>query len=104
VSRVRSQQLAAYQGEDEMKIDEYRKLMAMRIAAGRLIDPATTKICWRHACMFDPYGDGLDIPEDLQIVGREYYVRASGAETWMWVHVNDLPERSRDVILQRIAI
>jgi hypothetical protein len=59
--------------------NEHQKLMAMRIAAGKLIDPQTAEITWRHACMFDPYGDDPNLPEELQVVGREYYVRAAGA-------------------------
>jgi hypothetical protein len=85
-----------------MDVGEYRRLMAMRVAAGKQIDPETAEICWRHACMFDPYGDDPNLPEELQIVGREYFVRGPGAEIWMWVHINDLPETARDIILQRL--
>jgi hypothetical protein len=86
-----------------MKSDdnEHQKLMAMRIAAGRLIDPETAEITWRYACMFDPYSDGLDIPEELQVVGREEFVRAPGTESW--VHLRELPESSRAIILRRLG-
>jgi hypothetical protein len=30
-------------------------------------------------------------------------VRAPGAETWVWVHINDLPETARHVILRRLS-
>jgi hypothetical protein len=86
-----------------VNIEEYRKLMSMRLAAGKLIDPETVEITFRHACMFDPYGDGLTLPEELQVVGREHYVRVPGAECWLWVHVRDLPQSSRDVILRRLG-
>jgi hypothetical protein len=81
---------------------EHRELMATRVAAGKLIDPETAEITWRYACMFDPYADDLDIPEELQIVGREHYVRTPRAETSMWVHINDLPDTAREIILQRL--
>jgi hypothetical protein len=81
--------------------NEHRELMAVRIAAGKLIDPETVEITWRYACMFDPYNDGLDISEELQQVGREHFVRTSGAESW--VHINDLPETAREIILQRLS-
>jgi hypothetical protein len=86
----------------EMKLDddECGKLMAKRIAVGKLIDPETAEIIWRYACMFDPYNDGLDVPEKLQQVGREHFVRTPGAESW--VHVGDLPETAREIILLRI--
>jgi hypothetical protein len=81
--------------------NEHRELMTVRIAAGKLIDPETAEIS--YACMFDPYADDLDIPEELQIVGREHYVRAPGAKTSMWVHINDLPATVREIILQRLS-
>jgi len=80
--------------------NEHRALVAMRIAAGKLIDPQTAEITWRYACMFDPYNDGLDVPEELQQVGREEFVRTLGADSW--VHVRDLPETAREIILRRI--
>jgi hypothetical protein len=85
----------------ELEDNERQKLMAMRIAAGKLIDPETAEIVWRHACMFDPYGDDPNLPEELQVVGRELFVRVPGAEVWMWVHVRDLPDTARDIILRR---
>jgi hypothetical protein len=78
---------------------EHRQLQALRVAAGGLIDPDTSEISWRHACMFDPYNDGLELTEELQLVGREQYARAPG--TAVWVHLRDLPEPTRDAIWKR---
>jgi hypothetical protein len=83
--------------------NEHRELMATRVAAGKLIHAETAEITWRYACMFDPYSDNLDIPEELQIVGRERYVRSPGAGTSMWVHINDLPDTAREIILRRLS-
>jgi hypothetical protein len=63
-------------GRDSAPCYAPKSYLGMRIDAGKLIDPQTAEITWRHACMFDPYGAEPDLPEELQIVGREYYVRA----------------------------
>jgi hypothetical protein len=70
--------------------DEYRKLMDERIAAGKLIDPATCKMHWHYAQTLDPYGDGLELAPEEDQVGREYFVCAPDSDTA--VLVGDLPD------------
>jgi hypothetical protein len=62
---------------------EVREFYADRKLAGRRIDPATAEVisCW--AQMLDPYGLGLDIPEEGACVGRCRFARAPGG---VWVH------------------
>ena len=38
----------------------------------------------------DPYGIDPALPEELRQVGREYFVKAFPAETWVWF--GDLPD------------
>jgi len=68
-------------------------LDALRKAVGRQIDPETAEVCWRYAQICDPYGDGFDIPEELQQVGREYFARVPGSSLWIWF--GDLPRKAQ---------
>lgn len=62
-----------------------------RLAAGRLIDPATAEIMWWWAETLDPYGDG-GLPPEAQCVGREWFARSPDGD---WVSFSDLPEETR---------
>ena len=55
-----------------------------------LIDPATAEVEWTFGQTLDPYGTIPDLPEELQQVGREYFVRRPGGA--IWVHFGDLPD------------
>ena len=72
---------------------EHKKLMDERRAAGKLIDPATAVITWHWAQVLDPYGDGLEIPEEGDCVGR---FRAPDSD--IWVEFPDLPDATREEI------
>jgi hypothetical protein len=69
-------------------------LDALRKAVGRHIDPETAEVYWGYAQIFDPYGDGFDIPEEAQQVGREYFARSPG--TNVWISFGDLPRGTTD--------
>jgi hypothetical protein len=78
-----------------------RKIAERNIArkeAGILIDPATAEMTHSLAEILDPYGDGLDLPDnEARAVMREYFVRAPGSDIWVWL--NDLPdETAREAI------
>jgi hypothetical protein len=74
--------------------DKYREIAQARIDAGKLIDPKTAKLDWGWAQVLDPYGDGLEIPEEGDCVGREYFLRAPGSD--VWVNTSDLPGATCD--------
>ena len=80
--------------------DEYRKLMEQRFAAGELINPATAEVARWHANYFDPYGDGLELPDEAVCYGRQLFVRTPGSDSY--VFINDLPEGTQDEIRRRI--
>lgn len=81
--------------------DEYRKLMEQRLAAGKLIDPATAEVaCW-HVNYFDPYRDGLELSDELVCYGRQFFVSAPGSDSC--VFIDDLPEGTQDEVRRRIA-
>ena len=41
---------------------------------GRRIDPTTANVFFRHAQIFDPDGDDPDLPEEMDQLGRVYFV------------------------------
>jgi len=58
------------------------------------IDPGTAEVTWWYAQTMDP--DGIDpaLPEELQQVGREYFVKSSPTGTWVWF--GNLPDELKD--------
>ncbi len=48
--------------------------LACRKEAGLKIDPETAEVCWEIALIADPYGVYPDLPEEMQCVGRVYFV------------------------------
>jgi hypothetical protein len=81
--------------------DEYRALQATRRAAGLLIDPATAETQTRFAYMFDPYNDGLELTDEMDVVGREEFARAPGSTEW--IHHRDCPDAIRAALLRRFG-
>jgi hypothetical protein len=81
---------------DKMTVDQF---LAIGKEAGLKIDPATAEVCWIYAQTLDPYGLGLDIPEEHQQVGREYFARSPGTDVWVVFH--DLPGETRDALWAR---
>jgi hypothetical protein len=55
-----------------------------RQRAGRRIDPAAAAVFFVWAQTMDPYGDDLDLPEQLQQVGRVYFAvdPSEGIAVW----------------------
>jgi hypothetical protein len=68
-------------------------LRALRKTVGRQIDPETAEVDWRYRQVLDPYGDGFDIPEEEQVVGREYFARVPNTD--VWILFSDLPSATR---------
>lgn len=75
-----------------MTKQERDQFYAERKAAGLKIDPATAEVFWEYGQVLDPYGIIPDLPEEHQLVGREYFARAPGGD---WVWFGDLPEATR---------
>jgi hypothetical protein len=73
-------------------------LRALRKAVGLQIDPQTAEVAWTYAQTLDPYGDGLDLPEECDQVGREYFARSPGSD--VWADFGDLPAATRDALWQ----
>jgi hypothetical protein len=78
---------------------EYERRMEERRAAGLLLDPSTAEIDWNYAQTPDPYGDGLPLLPQEEVIGREYFARAPDSD--IWVSVGDLPDATRDAIWKR---
>ena len=88
-----------------MKIDsdEYKKLQNERRLAGEHIDPATAEVTRWHADYFDPYRDGLELPDECvggAGYGRQLFVRAPGSD--FYVFIDDLPEARAEEVRRRI--
>jgi hypothetical protein len=73
-----------------MNGEEYRRFKEERIAAGKLIDPKTADFGWEWGQILDPYGVLNEVPEEADCIGRVYFLRAPGSDTW--VNSYDLPE------------
>jgi hypothetical protein len=74
--------------------EEY--LSTLRKAVGLQIDPNTAEVDWTYAQVLDPYGDGLDLPEERRQVGRDYFARSPGSDLWVWF--GDLPDTTRKAL------
>jgi hypothetical protein len=79
----------------EVEVSEF---YAGREWVGRQIDPATAEVKSWCAQMADPYGLGLDIPEEGQCVGRCRFARAPGG---VWVHFEHLPDETVQALRRR---
>jgi hypothetical protein len=84
--------------QDRMTKEQF---LASRKAAGRAIDVETCEIEWCYAQAFDPYGVDTDLPDELWVVGREYFARS--AESDGWVSIYDLPEDKRRLLYARMG-
>ena len=74
-------------------------LDALRKAVGLQIDPETAEVEWIYAQTLNPYGDDLDLPEEYQQVGREYFAHSPGSD--LWINFRDLPEATRTKLWEK---
>lgn len=75
----RCEQEKAYQAKRKAEIDEF---LAIRKAEAKEIDPTTAEVSWGYGQVLDPYGI-LDLPEDCDCVGRNYFARNQGSNIWV---------------------
>lgn len=73
--------------------------LAVRIEAGRRIDPETAEVDWEYGLVMDPYGIEPDLPGELRVVGRLYFARSPGSD--VWVSFYDLPDKTRDALWKK---
>jgi hypothetical protein len=79
---------------EKMTIEQW---LAVRKEAGLKIDPATAEVRWNYAESFDPYGLGLDLPDEYrQSIGRESFARSPGTDIWVWF--GDLPKETEKAL------
>src|SRR5262249_37586708 len=69
------------------------------------IEPASAEMIWKDADPFDPYGIGLDLPEEGRSAGEFHselcYVFSPGSRLWVWS--GDLPNETRQALRLKIA-
>jgi len=70
-------------------ISHIRKQAALKI-------DHTAEVTWWYGYSADPYDDYPNLPEEYRCVGRLYFARAPGDETW--VSFYDLPQEVRNVL------
>ena len=80
----------------KMSVEDW---LAIRKEEGHKIDPSTAEVDWNYALTLDPYGVGLEVPEEYRQVGREYFARRPGSD--VWVDFGDLPEKTRNALWER---
>jgi hypothetical protein len=85
----------------EVHVDEIttEQWLAICKEAGLRIDPDTAEVCWKYAPSFDPYCIDPELPEECQIVGREYFARH--LESDIWVDFGDLPDTTREALWEK---
>jgi hypothetical protein len=74
-------------------------LDALRKAVGLQMDPETAEVEWIYAQTLNPYGDDLDLPEEYQQVGREYFARSPGSD--LWINFGHLPEATQTKLWEK---
>ena len=84
--------------DNEITVEQY---LAIRKAEALLIDPATAEVDWDWIRIMDPYGV-LDLPEEMQCVGRGYFARRPGSN--IWVSFYDLPDETRHALRDKPMI
>jgi hypothetical protein len=83
---------------DDQKLS-VEQWLAIRKEAGLHIDPETAEVYWDFVHLLDPYGVDLDLPEEYQQIGRDYFARSPGSDVWVWF--GDLPEETRNALWDR---
>lgn len=78
-----------------------REWLAIRKKAACEIDPSTAEVLWDYGQILDPYGIDPELPEECYQVGRVYFARLPGSETW--VSFYDLPAATRDALWKKHA-
>ena len=78
---------------------DIREWLASRKEAGLKIDIKTCEVGSWHAYDLDPYGLDPDLPEELQQIGRNHFVRSP--ESRGWISVDDLPPEKIDALYDR---
>ncbi|HQR23750.1 MAG TPA: hypothetical protein PK163_03125 [Steroidobacteraceae bacterium] len=73
--------------------------LQIRKEEGLRIDAETAEVTWIYARVLDPYRLGLEIPEDCQCAGRQWFARAPDSDIWVSFH--ELPEETVAKILAR---
>jgi hypothetical protein len=74
--------------------------VASRKKAGRVIDIETCELGGWYAYDCDPYGVRVDLPEEMQQVGTNRYVRSPDSSGW--IHEGDLPIEKFRAMYDRI--
>jgi hypothetical protein len=82
----------------EFKIDE--ELRKARQEAAAKIDPDTVEITWDWGQIMDPYDENPDLPDEMYQIGRRYFVRSPGSDTW--VSFYDLPKETVNVLWDKL--
>ena len=86
--------------EAAMATPESKEWLESRKEIGRQINPEAVDVTWQFEPVLDPYRICKDLPDQLQLEGREYFARS--LDTKVWVSFDDLPKSSRDRLWRRI--
>src|SRR5262249_16105034 len=68
--------------------------------AARHVDRKTGEAYWRYGEILDPYGIDPEMPGECRCLGRNYFARSPGSNTW--VSFYDLPEATTKVLWERL--
>jgi hypothetical protein len=78
---------------------ERREWLAIRKQAGREINSETAEVTWVYGQIGDPYGIYPELSEEGGCVGRNYFARSAGSDTW--VSFDDLPRPTADALWKK---
>jgi hypothetical protein len=87
-------------GRLEVRTIEAWRWLASRDAAAQTVDIETCTIYPQAVQMFDPYGLDVSMPEEWECVGKYIFVVSDATNGG--VYIDDLPEKKRNALYERI--
>lgn len=78
---------------------EIGEFLAIRKEAALKIDPQTAEVFWDYRPTLDPYETGIELSEEEQQVGREYFARSPESDVWVWF--GDLPDATAAALWEK---
>jgi hypothetical protein len=84
--------------------DDFNKAewLTVRLAEAKLIDPATAEWDWDWRLIHDPYGLGIDLPDDCSFLVKFLFARRPGSSIWVWF--NDLTDDVCEALWKQVDV
>ena len=94
--RAKQENSQMMMSELEQRQAEYEQFKAKRREEGLKIDAETAEVAFWYTQVVDPYEFWDKIDPEFDAVGRSYFARNPGSNTW--VEFGDLPDETRETL------